>query len=193
MILSLLFLSTIPKESDRDYMQRLFEEHYSLMLAAARKITRQNQDVDEIVSESLMALYEKIDRLRQFEHNELRLYIVSTVRNTAVNVLKRNKRMNMRFLHVPDEVVNQAPGRENTEQKVILIDEFNRVSKAIYALPERERLVMQFKFEMGKSNEEVAEAMGISTESVRRYINRARAHIRQILYQEETEHREDTP
>lgn len=187
MILSLLILSAIPKESDRDYMQRLFEEHYPLMRTAARKFVRQNQDADEIVSESLMALYEKIDQLRQFERNDLRLYIVSTVRNTAFNFLKQNKRMNMRFLHVSDEVVNQVPNRENTERRIVLSDELNCVREAICTLPERERLAMQLKFEMDRSDREIAEAMGISPDSVRRYINRGREHIRQIIYQEEME------
>lgn len=187
MIIPPLFLLVMPEGSDREYMEWLFEEHYPLMLATARKAVGQNQDADEIVSESLMALYEKTDQLRQFGCNELRLYIVSTVRNTAFNFLKRNKRMNLRFLHVSDEIVNQVPNRENTERKIILSDELNCVRKAICTLPERERLAMQLKFELDRSEREIAEAMGISPDSVRRYINRGREHIRQIIYQEEME------
>lgn len=187
MILSLLFLASIPEDAGRADMERLFYAYYPLMRATAWAIARQRHDTDEIISESLMALYENRDRLRQLSNDALPSYIISTVRNTAFNFFKRNKRMHMQFLHVSDDVINQVPDEENTEQKLLLLEELRRVREAIYALPERERLAMRLKFDLDKSDTEIAEAMGISPESVRRSINRARARIRQIVYGEEAE------
>lgn len=179
------FLLTIPEDSDRNYMEWLFNEHYNLMMATARNFTQQIHDANEIVSESLIALYGKIDKLRQLERNDLRLYIVSTVKNTSLNYLRQNRRMNVWFLHVPDVVMNQMPDGKSTEQKILLSDELSHVLKAIYALPDRERLAMRLKFEMDMSDKEISEAMEISPDSVRRYINRAREHLRQMVFEEE--------
>ena len=86
-------------------MEWLFVEHHRLMMVTAFGIVPQSADADEIVSDSLIALYKKIDKLRGMEKNALRLYIVSTVRNTSLNYLKKHQRMNSQFLHMPDAVI----------------------------------------------------------------------------------------
>ena len=110
-----LVIAVMPEGADRDYMEWLFVEHHRLMMVTAFGIVPQSADADEIVSDSLIALYKKIDKLRGMEKNALRLYIVSTVRNTSLNYLKKHQRMNSPFLHMPDAVICQIPGRDNTE------------------------------------------------------------------------------
>ena len=100
-----LVIAVMPEGTDRDYMEWLFVEHHRLMMVTAFGIVPQSADADEIVSDSLIALYKKIDKLRGMEKNALRLYIVSTVRNTSLNYLKKHQRMNSQFLHMPDAVI----------------------------------------------------------------------------------------
>ena len=104
-----LMIAVMPEGADRDYMEWLFVEHHRLMMVTAFGIVPQSADADEIVSDSLIALYKKIDKLRGMEKNALRLYIVSTVRNTSLNYLKKHQRMNSQFLHMPDAVICQVP------------------------------------------------------------------------------------
>ena len=118
-----LVIAVMPEGADRDYMEWLFMEHHRLMMVTAFGIVPQSADADEIVSDSLIALYKKIDKLRGMEKNALRLYIVSTVRNTSLNYLKKHQRMNSQFLHMPDAVICQVPGRDNTEGKIVLSEE----------------------------------------------------------------------
>ena len=106
-----LVIAVMPEGADWDYMEWLFVEHHRLMMVTAFGIVPQSADADEIVSDSLIALYKKIDKLRGMEKNALRLYIVSTVRNTSLNYLKKHQRMNSQFLHMPDAVICQVPGR----------------------------------------------------------------------------------
>ena len=56
---------------------------------------------------------------------------------------------------------------------------------AIRELPERERIAIQLKFDLDRTDAEIAQLMGISADSVRRYIHRGRERIRQKVYQEE--------
>ena len=151
-----LVIAVMPEGADRDYMEWLFVEHHRLMMMTAFGIVPQSADADEIVSDSLIALYKKIDKLRGMEKNALRLYIVSTVRNTSLNYLKKHQRMNSQFLHMPDAVLCQVPGR-----------------------------AIQLKFDLDRTDAEIAQLMGISADSVRRYIHRGRERIRQKVYQEE--------
>lgn len=180
-----LVIAVMPEGADRDYMEWLFVEHHRLMMVTAFGIVPQSADADEIVSDSLIALYKKIDKLRGIEKNALRLYIVSTVRNTSLNYLKKHQRMNSQFLHMPDAVICQVPSRDNTEGKIVLSEELDRVRMAIRELPERERIAIQLKFDLDRTDAEIAQLMGISVDNVRRYIHRGRERIRQKVYQEE--------
>ena len=180
-----LCILAMAEGADRDYMEWFFREHHRLMMATAWRFVQQSYDADEIVSESLMALYRKIEKIRHMESNDLRLYIVSTVRNTSLNYLKKHQRMNSRFFHVSDQVIRQIPSEENTEKRIVLSEELDQVRIAIRQLPERERMALQLKFEMSMTDAEISEIMGINADSVRRYICRGRECIRQMIYQEE--------
>ena len=159
-----LVIAVMPEGADRDYMEWLFVEHHRLMMVTAFGIVPQSADADEIVSDSLIALYKKIDKLRGMEKNALRLYIVSTVRNTSLNYLKKHQRMNSPFLHMPDAVICQIPGRDNTEGKIVLSEELDRVRMAIRELPERECMAIQLKFDLDRTDAEIAQLMGISVD-----------------------------
>ena len=84
-----------------------------------------------------------------------------------------------------DAVICQVPGRDNTEGKIVLSEELDRVRMAIRELPERECMAIQLKFDLDRTDAEIAQLMGISVDSVRRYIHRGRERIRQKVYQEE--------
>ena len=56
-----LVIAVMPEGADRDYMEWLFVEHHRLMMVTAFGIVPQSADADEIVSDSLIALYKKID------------------------------------------------------------------------------------------------------------------------------------
>lgn len=59
-----LVIAVMPEGADRDYMEWLFVEHHRLMMVTAFGIVPQSADADEIVSDSLITLYKKIDKLR---------------------------------------------------------------------------------------------------------------------------------
>ena len=180
-----LVIAVMPEGADRDYMEWLFVEHHRLMMVTAFGIVPQSADADEIVSDSLIALYKKIDKLRGMEKNALRLYIVSTVRNTSLNYLKKHQRMNSQFLHMPDAVICQVPGRDNTEGKIVLSEELDRVRMAIRELPERECMAIQLKIDLDRTDAEIAQLMGISlnkTISFTFAVGSALAGIGSVLY-----------
>ena len=175
-----LVIAVMPEGADRDYMEWLFVEHHRLMMVTAFGIVPQSADADEIVSDSLIALYKKIDKLRGMEKNTLRLYIVSTVRNTSLNYLKKHQRMNSQFLHMPDAVICQIPGRDNTEGKIVLSEGTGSGCAWPSAnCPSARCMAIQLKFDLDRTDAEIAQLMGISVDSVRRYIHRGQERIRQ--------------
>ena len=69
-------------------------------------------------------------------------------------------------------------------EKVELVDELARVWQAIRQLPEKEQQVMYLKYAVELPDEIIAERVGLSVNSIRKYISRAREHIKKMVYAE---------
>ena len=172
----------IDSDSDRAYMTLLYKQHHALMLKTAWEFTRERADVEDIVSDSCASLIEKIETIRHLECNALRAYIVTTVRNTAIDFCRKQQRTNARFLHVDEEVTARMADHTSIENKIMLRDEIAQVKRALLDLPERERDVLRMKIQKGMNDKEIAEAVGLAESSVRKYVARARNHLKEALY-----------
>ena len=69
----------------------------------------------------------------------------------------------------------------SAEELIVSVDSKNYLMKQILALPFTEAQVIVLKFYRDLKHEEIAELMGISKSSVKRYLKRAKEHLGQIL------------
>lgn len=174
----------MPAGNDRDYMEWLYREHYRLMYATAWKFFRDQATVDDVVSESCLAFMKNLPTLRALERNRLRAYIVSTVRNTSLDFIRRQQRVSSHTADGEGEAIETVPDSFKVEEKVLLEDELSRVWKAIEQLPKKEQQIMRMKYAMEMSDVDIAREVGLSENSIRTYIKRARDRIKAIVYQE---------
>ncbi len=172
----------IDSEDDRAYMTMLYREYRALMLKIAWTYSKERADVEDIVSESCTSLIVNIDRIRSFERNALRTYIVTTVRNAAIDLCRKHQRANAHFLHVDDEVIDSVADKTSIEKRIELRDEIEQVRNAIHCLPLKEQDVLRLKYQQGMNDREIAPLVGLSESSVRKYIQRAREQLRAIIY-----------
>ena len=177
---------TIDSDTDRAYMTELYRQHHALMLKTAWGYVRAKEDVEDVVSESCAKLIEKIDDLRGMERGPLRSYIVTVVRHTAIDFLRKQNRDNTTFVKSSTEVTAQIPDQTSVEEKILLRDELNRVRLALRELPERERDVLRMRYQQGIPDREIALAIGVSESSVRKYVTRGRQHLKMAVYEGET-------
>lgn len=176
-------LLAIADDEERRFMAEVYLHHHRLMRYTARKYMPVEADAEDVVSDALVALYGRIDTLRQLEEKPLRAYIVRTVRNTALNALVVQRRMLQRTADSGDALCD-LPGSADVEGQLLLAEELRRVLTAIHALPQKEQDVLWLRIAQGRTNEEIAAATGLSPESIRKYISRARARLRTAVYGE---------
>ena len=81
-------MAALPDADDRAFMQRLWQDYRRYMFFTARRYARDDAVLEDIVSESLMRLMEKLDTLRGLNEIRLQAYIRNTVRSQAVNALR---------------------------------------------------------------------------------------------------------
>lgn len=172
----------IISDEDRDYMEWLYREHHRLMYQIALKYCQDQMEIQDIVSDACVALIDKIDKLRYLERAKLRLYIFATVRNTAIDHFRKRRRLDEHFFHLSEAVDNQMTDGFDVEKRIELQEELGKVMRAICELPEKEQIVMRLKYSVGLSDVEIAEAVGLAPNSVRKYVERARDHIKSQLY-----------
>ena len=187
MIMIPAVILAIDCEDDRAYMTALYQKHYALMLKTAWVFTKERADVEDIVSDSCAALIMKLNTVRSLEQSKLRSYIVTTVRNTAIDFCRKQQRRNARFVQVEDGDMQQYPATDSVEGSILLMDELNEVRKALHSLPECERDILRMKYQQGLKDAQIAAVIGLSESSVRKYITRARKHLKAVIYRGVTE------
>ena len=79
-------------DSDRTFIQEIYQEFCRLMFFTAQKYLSDPLQQEEVVQESLSKLIEKVDTLRTLQPAVLASYIVATVRNTAISLLRAQAR-----------------------------------------------------------------------------------------------------
>ena len=182
MLIMPLVIQAIADADDRQCMEQLYTEYHRLMLSTAWTYIKSKADVEDIVSDSCLSLLKKIDALRDMERNALRYYIVATVRNASIDYCRRQQADNAKFQQKERETLEQIPDQTNIERKILLEEELQMVQQAIAHLPEHERAALQLKFQQGKKDCEIAQIIGVSESSVRKYIERARQHLKNAIY-----------
>lgn len=181
MILFPYVIQAMPEGDDRDYMEWLYEKYYRLMYATAWKYSKELPEVEDIVSDSCVSLMGKIGTLRTLDKNRLSSYIISTVRNTALDSFRKQQTVEHNtvcFENVMDSLID----KEGHNHQIELIEELVQVIAVIRELPSKERQIMQMKYFQHLGDEEIALRVGLSANSIRKYIERARTRIKAKVY-----------
>lgn len=175
---------TMEDEDDRAYMTRLYREYRALMLKTAWDYSRDMGTVDDVVSESCIALIRHLGKLKAMEKGALRAYIVITVRNKAIDELRRQNLRQKLFIPMDEEAMDSVTEPVAFERKLNLRQEMDAVKEAIEMLPAAEQDVLRLKFFQHMSDREIAARMEIAEPKVRTLIRRARKQLKQMLYGE---------
>lgn len=177
----LLFALAFADEDDRMYIENLYHHFCYLMYAVARKYAHSPADVEDIVADSCLHLFLNQDELKKMNSQQLQRYIMVVVRNVAINFCKREHHK------IKPIEANGFDALYSLEEEILLHEQMRRIRQAIALLPEKERKALRMKIHDRRDDAEIATALGISKNSVRKYISRARQRLRQALEKENDE------
>lgn len=132
-------------DDERQFLAACYQRHRISMIRLAKCYAADSAAVEDIVSDSLVALMEKIDLLRTLTEEQERAYVLAVVRNTAMDELRRKQRQRGRFLRDGDEALALYPDPTALEEKVLMRETMAAVRRAIAELPEKEQQVLRLK------------------------------------------------
>lgn len=184
MIVLPIVIMTMPAGEDRDYMEWIYQQYRGLMFHMAFRYCNDRNSIDDIVSDTCLALQKNLKTLRGLKVSQQRAYIMAATRSHALNFYDKQKRESGHMVSGGSEILGTVPDRMDVATKVALMDEIDRIWIAIKTLPEKEQQVMMLKYKVGLSNAEIAERLGLSVNTVKQYASRARNRLKEMLYTE---------
>lgn len=167
-----MVISEIKAPDGRQFMTELYEDFGRLMYHTAKQWIDEPEEQKDVVQEALVKLIGKVETLRGLDRAQRASYVVHTVRNTAFKFLERRDRERSKII-TPDFPVEGEGDRPLEE--LLLREEVKGAFRAAWQeLPEREKLLLEGKYLLGQSDQELAEALGVRPGSVRMALTRAK-------------------
>ncbi len=174
---------SIGKEDDRAFMVRLYLDYRWLMYKVAKRVVRDPQLAEDMVSQTVCEMIDNLEKIRAVDCCKRRAYIVSFTENVSIDfVRKKIRREKYDFLTDEDpEDASETPVDEN----LIRTAEIDALKKGLAHLSENDRRLLTMKYLDGLTDAEIAARFGIAKASVRTYLTRARRHLCQWLKEED--------
>lgn len=184
----MFILSATSEPNEQQFMISLYEEYYRLMFSTARKYVSDHYAAEDIVQESLVNLLKSIQKIMSLERCNLAAYIVCTVRNTSINHLKkeRTKKKHSVFNPVEGSDAEISPAL-SVEELLLLKEDLHTLLSVMDQLSKEERMLLDGRYLLGLSDEEIAERIQCKPSSVRMKLTRVRRKVFAMMKQSEGE------
>ena len=170
----------IEDDDDREFMKAFFLQYERLMYSEIRKFTREPADVEDILQTVLVKLIEKVQLLRSMERKPRVNYLITAIKNTSINmVCKKRPIDSLDDIDWFDKDQPQAP--DSVEDLVSRRETVSRMAEVWPLLDEKSRFLLQARYFLGMSQDEIAAELNIKSDSVRMEMSRARKKVRKLL------------
>lgn len=166
---------------DRQFFEEMYEEYKNFMFYSARKYVYSQSECEDIVQDAVERLLRNITTIRALPSSGLRKYLVLTIRTTFLDSMKREHGNLSMFLDEStiDVFVTDEVNLSINSDGYSSISDVERLKRE---LPKRDWFVLEGKYIMGYSQSELAQMIGVSPDSIRMIICRAKKKARTILF-----------
>lgn len=155
---------------DKQAYASLFYEFYAPLVLYARKYVTDPDAAEDIVQEFFCRLWEERENLTRIK--AFKAYLYTSVRNRSLNYLRDKHSVSIEDYKFSsgDDFLNDM-----MEEEI-----YSRLYQAVSHLPEKCRQVFMLKLE-GKSNQEIADVLQVTEETVRSQLRRGRELLHKNL------------
>lgn len=174
--------STIADQEDEEFVLQLYQGYNRLMYATARKYVSDPSACEDIVQDALVKLIEKKDLLRSRPGCILPTYIVSTIRNTSINYLKRSAHKNQKCISIDEDFFSEIDSDSlPLDELMCLKEQKAQLSQIWNYLSTNERILLEGKYILGYTDRELAKTLCCQPASVRMKLTRAKRKALNLL------------
>ena len=179
-------------KKDERFLTDLYQKYYKLMELFAFDVVQDKGIAEDMVQESFIHLIPHAKKLHQMQQSVCVSYLRSTVRHTALNyaIKKEPQRVKNALLEEENlfDIVDESADIEGEVLKTITAE---KMKDCIRQLPQVYQDVLNFKYLLELSDREIGDSLGISKNSVRQYLARARRKALEIYNKTEGGNRDE--
>lgn len=164
---------------DKAFFLRFYEENKGFLFYTAQKYTDDPGDCEDIVQESILRLLKNVSTLRSLERNQTFKYIALTVRSAFLD-----HRRKKHAVTVDDGMLEALLGEEQMDSPLSAYLEIMALKQS---LPPRDWMVLEGRYILGYSYEELSAQLGLTQENIRMIVSRAKGKARKLLLSDSEE------
>ena len=172
-----LCILTIENDDDREFMADLFVNYQRLMHSTIKHVVVSGVDAEDVMQTTLVKLIDKISVLRELPPSKRINYIISACKNTAFNANRNYAR------HLPSSLddFNSISTPDTVADNLLHEADLSSLRKVWEMLDKKSRFLLRAKYILELDDKEIAQAIGVSPQSVRTYISRARKTAHKLM------------
>ncbi len=174
----LLLQNRIAYLRDEQAYKQLFYHFYTSLHRFAISIVHHNETAEEIVSDTMMNLWDLGTRLAQIE--KLNLYLLTSVKNACLRHLSK-KKLDTVQLSEHDFLAGKPDTHQTPESQLMLSEIEKRINESIKDLPPQCRMVYRLIKDESLSYKEVGGILNISQNTIETHMRIALRKIRLAL------------
>jgi RNA polymerase sigma factor (sigma-70 family) len=157
------------RSGDKEAFVQLMEESKLSLLAAARAILKDEEDVADAMQETVLTAFQKLCTLR--EEKYFKTWLIRILINHCYTILRRRKTVPLSDF-LPEE------SKENNWDDIL------DVRTALEETSAGDRLVLTLFYVEDMSQREIGRVLGISENAVKQRLARGRSHFKSIYCKE---------
>ncbi len=172
-------LINLIKEGDIKAFEEIFERYRIFVKNIARKFSNEENRVEEILQNTFLKVFMKID---QFKKNaKFSSWLYTICKNEGRMFLRKKKKYN-KFKNIEDRMDHfEKQENKSVDEQVELKELKKTVKKAINELPQHYQEVLRKVAFEGNKYQEVAEQLDLTTAQVKSRLYRARQKLKKML------------
>ena len=152
--------------------ERFYTENRITGMRTAYAVLKNNALAEEALSESFMKLAKNFKKIHTLPSHKLQAYFVITVRNTALNMLKK------------ETAVETVEYNDELEHMPLPDTDTAHLKECIARLSHTDKEILYLRCSLDLQYEQISQALGISLDAARQRLRHARAKLRSLLEEE---------
>lgn len=169
------------RDGDEEAFQALVEQHARAAFRVAFRLTRNEQDAEDVVQDSFLKAYRQLGRFESRAHFGTWLHRI--VANCAVDLLRsrRARREGTLAEGVDDLLARQASAAPGPDRLTESGEWARRIDAALDGLSPLERAAFALRHHDGRSIAEIGRTLGLGTSATKHSVFRAVRKLRAAL------------
>ena len=166
------------KKSDDSLLNELFTEYRQMMFKIALNILHNKSDAEDAVQDAFLWIINNLEKISQIPCYERDNYFASITEHRSIDILRKRNR------HPTEDIEEQyeLSSDERVEESALSSVTVEEIKSALNELSNRDYELLYLYLFKEMTPKEIGEAMGISENNIRVYVQRARKRFAKILH-----------